>query len=79
VRRLAHFMAPLVPLVVLRWARRAMSRKGTAFDRRRLELSVVPGLNQAMSAVLAFERPLVRLGGMPFGSSLIAVASRPRE
>jgi SAM-dependent methyltransferase len=78
VRRLAHFMAPLVPLVVLRWARRAMSRKGTAFDRRRLELSVVPGLNQAMSAVLAFERPLVRLGGMPFGSSLIAVASRPR-
>jgi SAM-dependent methyltransferase len=78
VRRLAHFMAPLVPLVVLRWARRVLSRRGSAFDRRHLELSVVPGLNQAMSAVLALERPLVRLGGMPFGSSLIAVASKPR-
>jgi SAM-dependent methyltransferase len=78
VRRLAHFMAPLVPLVVLRWLRRALSRRGSALDRRRLELSVVPGVNRVMSAVLALERPIVRLGGLPFGSSLIAVASRPR-
>jgi SAM-dependent methyltransferase len=78
VRRLAHFMAPLVPLVVLRWARRLLSRGDGALDRRRLELSVIPGFNQVMGAVLALERPIVRLGGMPFGSSLIAVAARPR-
>jgi SAM-dependent methyltransferase len=78
VRRLAHFMAPLVPLVVLRWARRVTSRASSTLDRRRLELTVVPGLNEVMSAILALERPIVRLGGLPFGSSLIAVASRPR-
>jgi hypothetical protein len=31
-----------------------------------------------MRAVLALERPLVRAGRLPFGSSLIAVAARPR-
>jgi SAM-dependent methyltransferase len=77
VRRVSHFMAPLVPLVVVRWLRRALWRGSSTLDRRRLKLRVVPALNQVMSAILALERPIVRLGGMPFGSSLIAVASRP--
>jgi SAM-dependent methyltransferase len=78
VRRLTHFMAPLVPLVVVRWLVRAVSRGRRSAQRRRMELRVVPGLNGLMRAVLALERPLVRAGHLPFGSSLIAVAVRPR-
>ncbi len=78
VRRLTHFMAPLVPLVAVRWLVRAASRGRGSARRRGMELRVVPGLNRLMRAVLALERPLVRAGGLPFGSSLIAVAARPR-
>ena len=78
VRRLTHFMAPLVPLVAVRWLVRAVSRGRRSAERRRMELRVVPGLNRLMRAVLALERPLVRAGRLPFGSSLIAVAARPR-
>jgi SAM-dependent methyltransferase len=79
VRRLTHFMAPLVPLVAVRWLLRAASRGRRSAERRRTELRVVPGLNGLMRAVLALERPLVRAGRLPFGSSLIAVAARPRR
>jgi SAM-dependent methyltransferase len=78
VRRLTHFMAPLVPLVAVRWLVRAASRGRGSARRRRIELRVVPGLNRLMRAVLALERPLVRAGRLPFGSSLIAIAARPR-
>ncbi len=77
VLRLAHFMAPLVPLVALRWLAKALSRKDS-FERRRGELRVVPGLNALMRGVLRLERPLVRRGVLPFGSSLVAVAEKPR-
>jgi SAM-dependent methyltransferase len=79
VRRLTHFMAPLVPLVALRWLLRAAWRGRRSTQRRGVELRVVPGLNGLMRAVLALERPLVRGGRWPFGSSLIAVAARPRS
>ncbi len=78
VRRLAHFMAPLVPLVALRWAARALPGRGSAMDRRKAELSVTPGLNGLMRALLRLERPLVLRGALPFGTSLVAVAERPR-
>jgi SAM-dependent methyltransferase len=78
VRRLAHFMSPLVPLVALRWAARVLGGKRTALERREAELRVVPGLNGLMRGVLRLERPLVRAGALPFGSSLVAVAERPR-
>ena len=74
----SHFMAPIVPLVAVRWLVRAASRGRRSAERRRMELRVVPGLNGLMRAVLALERPLVRAGRLPFGSSLIAVAARPR-
>jgi hypothetical protein len=38
---------------------------------------VLPVLNRLMRAVLALERPLVRRGVVPFGSSLLAVAAKP--
>jgi SAM-dependent methyltransferase len=79
VRHLAHFMAPLVPLVVvLRWAMRVLARRTNAMERRKAELGVTPFLNGVMRALLRLERPLVRSGALPFGTSLIAVAERPR-
>lgn len=78
VRRLTHFMAPLVPLVALRWALRALPTRPSAMERRKLELSVTPVLNGLMRALLRLERPLVRAGALPFGTSLVAVAERSR-
>ncbi len=78
IRRLAHFMAPLVPLVTLRWLVRALPGRRSAMERRQAELGVTPVLNGLMRTVLRLERPLVRAGLLPFGSSLIAVAARPR-
>jgi SAM-dependent methyltransferase len=79
VLRLAHFMAPLVPLVALRWLGRLSPWRVSSHERRNAELSVVPVLNGLMRGLLRLERPLVRAGVLPFGSSLIAVAERPRE
>jgi SAM-dependent methyltransferase len=78
VLRLSHFMAPLVPLVALRWLLGALPGRPGALERRRFELAVRPVLNGLARAVLRLERPLVRAGLVPFGSSLIAVAARPR-
>jgi hypothetical protein len=64
--------------VAVRWLVRAVSLGRRSAERRSLELRVIPGLNGLMRAVLRLERPLVRSGRLPFGSSLIAVAARPR-
>ena len=77
IRSLTHFMAPLVPLAPLRWLVGALPGRGSAMKRRQAELAVTPVLNGVMRAVLRLERPLVRAGVLPFGSSLIAVAARP--
>jgi SAM-dependent methyltransferase len=79
VLRLAHFMAPLVPLVGLRWLRRALPGRSTSLERRKAELHVIPVLNALMRGLLRLERPLVRASVLPFGTSLIAVAERPRD
>jgi SAM-dependent methyltransferase len=78
VLRLTHFMAPLVPLVALRWLVGTLPRRASALERRKVELGVTPVLNGLMRSVLRLERPLVRAGLLPFGSSLIAVAARPQ-
>jgi len=78
ILRLSHFMAPLVLLVPLRWLVRTLPGRRSAMDRRRVELAVTPVLNGLARAVLRLERPLVRAGRVPFGSSLVAVAARPR-
>ncbi len=77
VRRLSHFMAPLVPLVAVRWLLGALPGRPGALERRQMELSVTPVVNGLARAVLRLERPLVRAGRVPFGSSLVAVAARP--
>ena len=75
-----HFMALLVPLLV---AARALGRwlPGRSFDaasRRDAELGIVPLLNPLLLALLRLEGLLSRLFPLPFGSSLVAVARRPR-
>jgi hypothetical protein len=76
---LTHFMAPLVPsLVVARTLGRLLESVGvSARARRSAELGITPGLNGLLGAILAVERSfLKRRVSMPFGSSLLAVARR---
>jgi SAM-dependent methyltransferase len=79
VRLLTHFMAPLAPLLL---ASQLLSRVEPRARRRRrqgqdLEFRVLPVLNGLMRVILAGERRLLHLMALPFGSSLIAVGSRP--
>jgi 2-polyprenyl-3-methyl-5-hydroxy-6-metoxy-1,4-benzoquinol methylase len=79
VRLLTHFMAPLVPPLL---AMRALtlilppSRRRTR-ERQDLEFRVVPVVNEVLRSLLALERRLLRVGSLPFGTSIIAVAARP--
>jgi SAM-dependent methyltransferase len=80
VRFLSHFMAPLVPALVLwRWlGKRALSRRG-ASERRAMEFRIHPVLNGPLTRLLRLERRFLRRGALPFGSSILAIASRPGE
>jgi SAM-dependent methyltransferase len=80
VRYLGHFMALLVPGLLLA---RAVGRllPGPLSDparRRDAELRIVPGLNAALLLLLRLEAACGRFIPWPFGTSLLAVASRPR-
>jgi hypothetical protein len=48
-------------------------------ERQTLEFRVVPGLNGLLTGLLALERALLRTRELPFGSSIIAVATRPTD
>jgi SAM-dependent methyltransferase len=81
VRLLTHFMAPLVPLLLVM---RALNRlrppsRRQSRERQDLEFRVVPGVNDVLRAILAIERRLIRRASLPFGSSIIAVATRGGE
>ena len=73
VRRLTHFMAPLVPLLAVS---RGLMHTFGRHDRKDAELQVVPGLNGFLRLVLRLERLWLRRLPLPFGSSLLAVAVR---
>jgi SAM-dependent methyltransferase len=78
VRLLTHFMSPLVPmLMVTRPISRLLRGRGrSVYETRKAELSVVPGLNTAMLALLGLERRALGRVRPPFGTSLLAVAAR---
>jgi SAM-dependent methyltransferase len=79
VKVLTHFMSPLVPLLVLaRLLGRLVFGRKRAWERRNAELSVFPALNAALGAVLRVERAVIRRASLPFGSSILALAARPR-
>jgi SAM-dependent methyltransferase len=79
VRRLTHFMAPLVPLLlVFRQLGRLLDALGfRSAQRTSQELRVIPGFNGVMRSLLRLERLWLRRRGLSFGTSLIAIASRP--
>ena len=78
VRLLTHFMAPLVPMMLLtRPLGRLLRGRRSAADQRRAELDVVPVLNGVMRRMLAVERRALGAVRPPFGTSLLAVAARP--
>ena len=79
VLRLRHFMAALVPLLlVARGVGRWLPRRGSARERRDAELRIVPGVNGLLRSLLRLEGLFIRLVPLPFGSSIVAVARRPR-
>jgi SAM-dependent methyltransferase len=79
IRLLTHFMALLVPpLLLFRRLGRLLQLLGLHSLREPTqELQVVPGLNPLMRALLRVERAWLRRFRLPFGSSLLAVAVRP--
>jgi 2-polyprenyl-3-methyl-5-hydroxy-6-metoxy-1,4-benzoquinol methylase len=79
VRLLTHFMSPLLPLVLLRFIVRALFAGRGAQERRNVELRVFPSINGILHLVLAAERLVLRRLSLPFGSSILAVAARPRS
>jgi 2-polyprenyl-3-methyl-5-hydroxy-6-metoxy-1,4-benzoquinol methylase len=79
IQFISHFMATLVPtLMMLRWlGRRIRGGRNAVVERRSAELSVVPVLNDLLRTLLRLERYWLRLLPLPFGSSLVAIATRP--
>lgn len=86
VEFLSPYMAPLFPLMwagrrvaALRNRRRADSAKNTE-DLAEEELRIIPLLNPLMNGILSMERPILhhRLR-LPVGTSLLALARRPKQ
>ena len=77
VLRLRHFMAILVPLLALTRGLRKLPPGAGAQPSHDGEMRVVPVVNELMRMVLGAEQLWLRVAGLPFGSSLIAVARRP--
>jgi 2-polyprenyl-3-methyl-5-hydroxy-6-metoxy-1,4-benzoquinol methylase len=79
VRTLSHFMSILVPpLVAMRAIGRVLYGRRRASERRVAEFRIIPLVNPVLRWVLGLERWLMRFLPLPFGSSIIAVAARPR-
>ena len=79
LRLITHFMATLVPLlVVARALGRALTGPTRTAERRRWqELRVIPMLNGLLLALLRAERWLARGRSLRFGTSLLAIAVHP--
>jgi SAM-dependent methyltransferase len=78
VRLLTHFMAPLVPLMMVTRPIGRLLRRGRPADAHRdREMEVVPVVNPLLRGLLAVERALLRVARPPFGTSLLAVAALP--
>jgi SAM-dependent methyltransferase len=77
VRRVSHFMASLVPPLVLMRLGPGSGRATHGDPGGEAELRVVPGLNALLQGLLAVEAALGSVVELPFGSSLLAIAVRP--
>jgi ubiquinone/menaquinone biosynthesis C-methylase UbiE len=75
VRRLSYTNATIFPMV----AGLRLWQRVSGHEESEEEISIPPApLNAALSAALAIESALVRVVDMPFGSSLMALAQKPR-
>ena len=79
VRLLTHFMAPLVPMLMLSRSVGRLLRGRSFATHRQSELGLVPVLNSVLRGVLALERRALRVVRPPFGTSLLAVAARTKD
>ena len=76
VKRLTYTNASILPIVAgVRFAQRLVGHREST-----REITVPsPPVNRALAAVLAIEAAALRVVDMPIGSSLLTLASRPRE
>jgi ubiquinone/menaquinone biosynthesis C-methylase UbiE len=75
VRRLSYTNAAIFPVV----AGLRLLQRVSGHEESEEEISIPPApINAALSAALAVESALVRFVDMPFGSSLMALAQKPR-
>ncbi len=79
IRFLSHFMMVLAPLLLaVLWGGRVWRRRKTTTAESGGEFRVVPILNDLLRFALGVERALMSFVSLPFGSSLVAVASRAK-
>lgn len=73
VRRVSHFNTLLFPpIAAVRLAKTALRQEGGDDE------ALPPGgLNRTLAGIFAAERGLLRLGDLPFGVSILAVAEKP--
>jgi SAM-dependent methyltransferase len=78
VRFISHFMAPLVPALVLwRWFGRMALGGRDPSERRAMEFRINPWLNRPLTSLLRLEGAFLRRSTLPVGSSILAIAARP--
>jgi ubiquinone/menaquinone biosynthesis C-methylase UbiE len=75
IRRISYTNATIFPVVAT--ARFLQRRSGLQESQRDISIPPAP-INAALSAALAVEAGLLRIFDMPFGSSLMALARKPR-
>jgi ubiquinone/menaquinone biosynthesis C-methylase UbiE len=75
VRRMSYTNATILPIV----AAVRLGQRLSGHQESEEEISIPPApVNAALTAVLALEAALLRFVNMPFGSSLMALAQKPR-
>ena len=76
IRRLTYTNATIVPVLLA--VRLAQRIAGHQESQEEISVPIAP-VNMALAGLLAAEAALVRIVDMPFGSSLLALARKPRE
>jgi ubiquinone/menaquinone biosynthesis C-methylase UbiE len=75
IRRMSYTNATILPIV----AAVRLAQRASGHEESRQEISIPPApINAALTGALAVEASLLRLVNLPFGSSLMALAEKPR-
>jgi hypothetical protein len=81
VKRVTYYMFFLFPvLATIRLMHKLLyNGKGASSSGNFIELKIVPLVNDVFLAVFRLEKMILRLTGLPFGTSLIAVAQKKQQ